>query len=227
MRVRNEWAEAFAKAKEIVTTDYSVNYVPCNSVIFIHQENQKSYIHAIIEPHRLSMSQFEQKVTAPVKLNVVISDKSGRVIHQEEKNVQIEVSQEDLKKIQRRLSDIGDVIPLVEGDFYLRLLLRNLESKEFSSLEEKVSSPIPGKASLSPLLLLYGEKEVPHAADTIPFLLNGHQLYPNAQKDYTANQDLIFYFEIYNPSPELNTSTLSCTIGLDEKTLATQTDSLL
>jgi GWxTD domain-containing protein len=225
-RVRNEWAEAFAKAKEIVTTEYSVNYVPCNSVVFIHQENQKNYIHPVIEPHRLSMSQFEQKATAPVKLNVVISDRSGQIIHQEEKNVQIEVSLEDFKKIQRRLSAIGDVIPLVEGDFCLSLLLRNLESKEFSSLEEDVSSPIPGKPSLSPLLLLYGEKAAPGVVETIPFLLNGHQLYPNAQKNYAAHEELVFYLEIYNPPPELNTCTLSCSISLDENILATQTDSL-
>lgn len=225
-RVRNEWAEAFARAKEIVTTDYSVDYIPCNSVVFIHQENQKNYIHAIIEPHRLSMSRVEGKVTAPVKLNVVVSDSSSRIIHQEEKNVQIEVNQEDFKKIQGRLSDIGDVIPLVEGDFRLRLLLRNLESKEFSSLEEKVCSPTPGKPSLSPFLLLYGEKEALGIVDTVPFLFNGHQLYPDTQKTYTAREDLVFYLEIYNPSPELSPCTFSCSISLDGKILATQTDSL-
>jgi GWxTD domain-containing protein len=225
-RGQKEWAEAFARAKEIITEDYSVNYVPCNSVLFVHQENQKNYVHAIIEPNQLSMSHYEQKDIAPVKLNVVVSDSSGNIIHQEEKNVPIEVSHKDFEKIQRRISAIGDVIPIVEGNFSIRLLLRNLESKEFSSLDEKVSSPTPGKPSLSPLLLLYGEKEVPHAADTIPFLLSGHQLYPNSQKVYTTNEALIFYSEIYNPSAELNACTFSFTISQDEKILTTQRESV-
>ncbi len=226
-RVRTEWADAFARAKEVITTDYSVNYVSSDSVLFTHQENGKYYIHAIIEPRRLSLSQVEQKVVAPLMLNVAISDSSGKMIHQEEKNVQIEVSPEDFNNIQHRLSAIGDVIPTVEGTFSLRLLLRNLESKEFSSLEEKIFLPsAAGKPSLSPLLLLYREKEIPGSGQTIPFLISGHQLYPNTHKDYTANENLLVYFEIYNPSSELSGCHFSYAIIQDEKILSTQTESV-
>jgi len=225
-KVQSEWAEAFSRNKEIITTDYSVNYIPSDHVLFVHQEGNKNYLHALIEPYRLSMVQYEQKAYAPLKLNAMISDLAGNAIHQEEKSINVEVSLADIEKIQRTLSAITDIIPLVEGNFSVRLLLRNTESKEFSSLEENVASPSSGGPALSPLLFLYNEKAVPQNIQTIPFVIQNHQLYPNAQKAYAPANDLIFYFEIYNPSEELKTCGLSLVISQNEKALATQTEQI-
>lgn len=223
-RVESEWADAFARNKDIVTTDYSVKYVKCDSALFVHQENKKNYLHAVIEPHRLSMSQYDDKVYAPLKLNIKISDLSGKTIHQEEKNIDIEMSPEDFKKIERRLVAAGDVIPIVDGNFRIDFLLRNTSSKEFSSLEETVFSPSEGGPSLSPILFLYDVKKVPRKFQTSAFLFHDNQLSPNTQKLYAKADELIFYFEIYNFSSELRGCSLNIAISNEEKVLANQTE---
>ena len=219
-KVEMEWVDAFARNKEIIITDYSVNYVQSNYVLFVHQEDKKNYLHAIIEPYRMSMNQYEEKVYAPLKLNAKISDLSGKMIHQQEKNLQIEMSPEDFKKIERRMLAIGDVIPLVEGNFTINYLLRNKASKEFSSLEETVFSPSRGMPSLSSILFLYDEKKIPKNHQTIAFLIYDHKLYPNTQKNYTKADDLIIFFEIYNHSSKLEDCTLNISICHEEKVLA-------
>lgn len=223
-KVESEWAEAFARHKEIIITDYSVKYVRCNSALFVHQENKKNYVHTIIEPHRMSMSQYDDKVYASLKLNIKISDLSGNTIHQEEKNIDIEMSPDDFKKIEKRLVATGDVMPLVEGNFTINFLLRNVTSKEFSSLEETISSPFSGMPSLSPILFLYDVKKVSKKFLTTAFLFHDQQLFPNTQKFYTKADELIIYFEIYNPSLELRNSILNLTISLEENVLVNHSE---
>ena len=218
-KVENEWAEAFARLKENVTTEYSLDYVKSNDVFFIHQENKKNYLHLIIEPNRLSLEQDANKIRAPLKLNIKISDSRQNAIHQEEKDIQIEINEEDYRKIERRIVAVGDVIPLIEGDFTINFLLRNMSSKEFSSLERKVSSPLAGIVSLSPILLLYNEKKVAQTPETVPFIFNGDKLFPNTQKNFAITDDLIVFFEIYNPSIELERHSLQITIAQDGKIL--------
>lgn len=214
--VKSEWAEAFARHSEIVSTDYSVNFVESNSVLFVHQEKGKYYLHTIIEPYRLSMKKYEDKVYAPLKLNTRISLPSGELVHQEEKNIPVELKPEDFKNIERRISAIGDIIPLVEKDIRIDLLLRNTDSKEFSSVEGTVASPPTDESSLSPILFLYDEKVVPEVKETTPFLFHGHMLYPNSQRIYSKKENLIFYFEIYNPLIQFKEGKLCITVS-DEK----------
>jgi len=198
--VAGEWAQAFARHSDIISTDYSVSYIESSAILFVHQENGRSYLHMLIEPYKLSMDQYEAKVYAPLRLNLKVSAPDGRLIHQEEKNVSVELKLEDFKAVERKLLAIGDIVPLVEGDFSFDLLLRNTNSKEFSSAEGKISAPAPGQPALSPVLFLWDEKAVPEAMETTPFLFSGRQLYPNARRLYSRTDNMVFYVEIYNPS---------------------------
>ena len=199
-KVTSEWAQAFARHSDIVSTDYSVNFIESSSALFVHQENGKSYLHALVEPYKLSLDQYEDKVYAPLKLNFKVSAPDGGMIHQEEKSVSVELRLEDFKAIERKLLAIGDIIPLVEGDYRIDLLLRNTNSKEFSSVEGKAAAPALGRPALSPILFLWDEKAVPEVMETIPFLFYGRQLYPNAKRLYSQADNMVFYTEIYNPA---------------------------
>jgi len=210
-KMKSEWADAFVRHKDIVTTDYSVNYIGNNSILFVHQENGKNYLHYVIEPFRLSVNQFEDTIYAPLKINSKISDHSGKMIYQEEKNIQVEMDPKDFKAVERGILAIGDVTPIVEGVYSIDLLLRNSNSKEFSSIENAVSSPPPDTFAVSPVLLLYDEKTVPLNPETIAFLFSGHQLYPNTRGIYTNSDKLMIYFEIYNPSSKY----ADCVVSID------------
>lgn len=202
-KVKPHWAEAFARHKEIVTTDYSIDYVESHHTFFVHQENGKNYLHAVIEPNRMSMSQYEDKVYASLRLNVKISDSEGETVHQEEKSIQIEMTPDEFERIERQIIAIGDIIPLVAGRFKVDILLRNTNSKEFSSLEGTTFSPPPENFSLSSLLFLVDEKEVSFSDRTMAFVFGERQLYPNTQRLFAKDDPLLVYFEVYNPPPEI------------------------
>jgi len=220
-KVKSEWAEAFFRHKDVVTTDYSIGFVPCDHLLFVHQENNQNYLHTVIEPSALSMNQYDDKVFASLKLNVKISSPAEEIIHQEEKSFPIEMSQEDFKKIEGRLIAVGDIIPFVPGNHKVDLLLQNTNSKEFSSVEQTVLSPSSGAPpALSPILFLFSDEEVTPKAGTVPFLFNGHQLSPNLRRLYARSDDVLTYFEIYNPSPEVPGWTLHQEVRREDKVLA-------
>jgi tetratricopeptide (TPR) repeat protein len=159
------------------------------------------------------MNQYEDKVYASLKLNIKISNPSGETVHQEEKDIRLEMGPEDFKKIERQTVAIGDVIPLVEGKFKIDALLRNTNSKEFSSLEDSVDSPLSGNYSLSPILFLFNETTIPQRSETVAFLFHDHRLYPNTQRLYTRTDELLMYFEIYNRPSVPRDSLLRITVS--------------
>lgn len=219
-KIKSEWAVAFARNSEIISTDYSIKYLPSNFALFIHQAGRTNYLNAIIEPRRLTMSQDKDKAYAPLKLNIKVSGLNGSVIHQEEKDVLVQVSLTDFKSIERRMVAIGDIMPLVEGIFALNYLVRNTESKEFSSLEETVTSPGIDSPLLSPPLFLFGAKPTEGEKNSVPFMFDKAKLNPNTEKIFAIGEDLIVYFEIYNPNDRTSSGTLHIRIDGESGNLA-------
>jgi GWxTD domain-containing protein len=198
-KVKSDWAVAFAKNSEIITIDHTINYLPADSSLFIHQTHGLNILHAIIEPRRLSMTKDENKVFAPLVLNIKIAGTDGSLVHQEEKNISIELSPADFAGVAHRVVAVGDVLPLVDGTFILSYLLRNTESKEFSSIEETVVSPGKVGPSLSRILVLYDVKAAPQGPGMAPFVFDGKKIFPSSIRTLAKGDTLQFYFEIYNP----------------------------
>ncbi|MEW6455437.1 MAG: GWxTD domain-containing protein [Acidobacteriota bacterium] len=220
-KIDSQWAEKFLKYKEIITTDYSVKYVRSNHSTFLHQMDGKNFLHIIVEPYTLNLNQYENKVFAPLKINIKITDLNGKIIFQDEKDFSVEFTEENFKKIERRIPALGDLIPIIDGNFTLNFLIRNTASKEFTSFEEKIYSPKKSPYSIiSPVLFLYNEKSLQKKNNNlIPFNINNSQLYPNSQKNYTPDEELIFFFEIYNFNEDIKNKEMRIQIEKDGKVL--------
>jgi len=207
-KVQSEWAIAFAKNSEIITTEHTVNYLPADASLFVHQTDDLNILYAVIEPGRLSMSQFEGSVMAPLRLDIKITGADGALVHQEEKDIAIKLSKNEFENIANQVVAVGDLEPLIEGTFGLSYLLRNTESREFSTLEETVFSPEKGTPLLSRLLVLYDAKQAPQTSQLAPFVIDGRKLFPNSTRTLAMGDPLQVYFEIYNPNTITGAGTL-------------------
>lgn len=197
-KVESSWAEDFLKIKDLVLSDYSVNYVKSDSTVFLHRENSINLIHFSIEPEKILFNQYGKKVYAPLKMNIRITDLKGNGIYQEEKDVSIEMGEEKFKSLEGRICAIQGIIPIIPGDFVLNILLRNVQSKDFSSIERTIHSPSQSDSpSLSSILIGFGKKtEGDRYLRAFRFM--DSQIFLDSKKNFTPRDNLIFYAEIYN-----------------------------
>jgi len=195
--VESAWAEDFLKIKDFVLSDYSVNFVKSYSTVFIHREGSINLVFFSLEPEKIAFNQYQKKVYAPLKMNIRITDLKGKGIYQDEKDVSIEMEEERFRNYEGRMCAIQGVIPLAPGDYVLNVLLRNVHSKDFSSLERTIHSPSQEESpSLSSILIGYGKKTGEHPLRAFRF--GDSQLFLDSKKSFTPKDTMIFYVEIYN-----------------------------
>lgn len=197
-KVESAWAEDFLKVKDFVLSDYSVNFVRSDSTVFLHRDDSINLIHFSIEPEKILFSQYQKKVYAPLKMNIRITDLKGNGIYQEEKDVSIEMSEEKFGILEGRICAIQGLIPIAPGDYILNVLLRNVQSKDFSSLEKTIHSPAPSDSPyLSPVLIGFGKKTIEEKYFRA-FKFKNFQIFIDSKKNFTPKDTLVFFFEICN-----------------------------
>ncbi|MGQ9618199.1 MAG: GWxTD domain-containing protein [Candidatus Aminicenantia bacterium] len=197
-KVESLWAEEFLKIKDIVISDYSVNFVRSKSTAFLHKGDTMNFIYYSIEPERIVFNQYQKKVYAALKINIRITDLKGNGIYQEEKDVSIEMDEEKFRVLEGRICAIQGLIPVLEGDYNINILLRNINSKDFSSFEKTFHSPSSSENySISTILLGYGKQSsIPKSLRAFKF--GDQQLFVDSSKFFTPKDTMVFYVEIYN-----------------------------
>lgn len=197
-KVESSWADDFLKIKDFVISDYSVNYVKSDTTVFIHTENLMNLVHFSLEPEKIVFNQYQNKVYAPLKMNIRITDLKGKGIYQEEKDVSIEMGEEKFKSLEGRICAIQGLIPLLPGDYVLNILLRNVQTKDFSSLERTIHSPSQSDSpSLSSILVGFGKRTGGNGYFRA-FKFKDIQFFLDSKKNFTPKDDLVFHAEIYN-----------------------------
>lgn len=199
--VKDEYAEKILKYKEIVEVDYSVNYIESLSEIFISKDLKGNYfLHYLIQPKRLSLDSYQNKYFTSLKIYGRIQDITGRTIFQFEKNIPLELKEEDLKSIENRPFSVMDSFPLVSGNYLVSILVKNIVSKEFFSFEKQISVPtLSENPSLSPILLYYDRR--PTSSLLIkPFTIEGYSYFPAINSVFAPSDRMGVLCRLYNLS---------------------------
>ena len=206
-RVEDEYAEAFLKYKDIVEVEYTANYINSDSMVRIMRDPLGFYlIHYSIEPKKLSVDFFEDKYTAHLELDGRIYEEDGRTIFQYTKEFPLSFNRDQLKEMESKSLALQDMIPLVPGQYRFSLLLKNTVSKEFTSMESKITvPPLNSKNQMSALILGYrAEKLADPLGDFIPFKFGENQILCQSRNIFTAKDDLFIYFQVYGLSDKLS-----------------------
>ncbi|MHB8055978.1 MAG: GWxTD domain-containing protein, partial [Candidatus Aminicenantales bacterium] len=141
-KVKDAYAEALLRYKDVVEVEYSANYIAIDAFLYVSRSDDGPFlVHYAVEPGRLALFSDNGRNSASIELNGRVSDEQGRTVHQFEKTFPIELDNDGLRDIRATSLELQDVFPCVPGRFRFDLLFKNTVSKEFGSFEAEIAIP--------------------------------------------------------------------------------------
>ncbi len=205
-KVKDAYAEKLLKYKDFIEIDYSANYIDNDALVRVIQDKSGMFfVHYLIEPSKFSIEKVGDQYYSNFQVNGIVSDLEGKIVYQYDRRVPIKLNQNQLDSIRTKLFSFQDLFPLVEGNYKFDVLMRNTLSKEFTSFE--VSFTIPEASSLIMSDLTFANRIVEdskYKGKNKPLLIGGTQLVPSPRNDFSKNETLYLFFQIFGLTEELS-----------------------
>lgn len=204
-KIEDAYAEKLLKYKDFIEVDYTANYIGCDSDLkVIRDRTGIFFVHYIIEPRKLSLEQFQNKYYTNLEINGRISDAAGATIYQYNHTIPVEFNEEQLLNIRAKLFSYQDMFPLIRGHYKFDVLLKNTVSKEFTSIEKDITIPEASSLQMSSLTLANKIiKDSEYKGKNKPFLIEDIWLVPSPRNDFSHDDSLYLFFQIYGMNEEL------------------------
>ncbi len=204
--VEAKYAQKFLQYKDLVEVEYTANYLDSDSLIKVFRDPSGIYfVHYAVEPRRLSVNQYESKYYTTLKVNGRVTTAEGRLVHQYDKTVSLDMTAEQMKEASGAPFDFQDLFPLLGGDYSLSVLIKNEASKEFTSVEQALRIPQGGAAvQLTQPLLGYKVVRLEPAQGRMKaFRVGPFQIYCQPNRVFTRQETLAVLFQLNGLSDEL------------------------
>ena len=199
--VEAKYAQKFLQYKDLVEVEYTANYLDSDSLIKVFRDpSGLTFVHYAVEPRRLSVNQYENKYYTTLKVNGRVTTADGRLVHQFDKTVSLDMTAEQMREASGAPFDFQDLFPLLGGDYTLSLLVKNEASKEFTSVEQVLRIP-QGGAAVQLTQPLLGYKVVrlePGQRRMKAFRVGPFQIYCQPNRVFTRQETLAVVFQLNN-----------------------------
>ncbi len=196
--IKDIYASNFLKFRGQVEIDYADNFIESSTQLNVfHDRTGHYFVHYLIEPRRLSLEEHQGKYYTTLELSGNISDNSGKMLTQISRRVPVELSAGQMQRIKDKLFSFQDMIPVIPGNWRLTVFLKNLTTKEFTSLDKEFVIPAGEKPGMSPLLLANRKADVAGIAAHKPFRFGNTHLLPSPRNDFLAGDDLTVFLQLH------------------------------
>jgi GWxTD domain-containing protein len=204
--VEAKYAQKFLQYKDLVEVEYTANYLDSDSLIKVFRDpSGLTFVHYAVEPRRLSVNQYESKYYTTLKVNGRVTTADGRLVHQFDKTVSLDMTAEQMREASGAPFDFQDLFPLLGGDYNLSVLIKNEASKEFTSVEQALRIPQDGTAvqMTQPLLGYKVVRLEPGQRRMKAFRVGPFQIYCQPNRVFTKRETLAVAFQLNNLADEL------------------------
>jgi VWFA-related protein len=145
------------------------------------------------------------KHSAELQVLGLVRDSSGTVVQRFGNPLQMNLTDPEYNNLKVGTIYMGEQVEIAqEGAYKIQVLVKDLASKEVSSIEQTVYLARPVDAlALSTVLLAHGQQlyKVTDTADKF-LTVQGVKITPSATCQFRNGENLIFYFDIYNAGLE-------------------------
>ena len=227
--VKSEYAEKLLKYKDVIDVDYSANYVDSEAVVGVFEDRRGTpFVHVSIEPKRLTFDQVRSGYHTDLEVNGKVADAQGATIYQFDRRFPIDMTEDQMANIKAKLFSYQDLFPLAPGRYKFNLLLKNIVSKEFTSVEADILVPERTQMSMtSPLLANRIDRESKYRGASKPFLLGDIQFLPSPRNDFLPDDTLYLFFQLHGLPEAVNSQAiLEYAILKDGQKVRTKTENL-
>lgn len=202
--VKDSYADALLKYKDFVGVEYMANYFESEGHVWVVRDPLGFFeVHYAVEPKKISVEDAGDRFDARFELNGRVTDASERTILQFDKPFLFGIDKEEGRKASMNIS-LQDAFPIIAGRFTLDLLLKNVASREFTSVTAKIEVPagVPAPV-LGPLVLAYGTTRKPVSGERAPFAVAGTQVLSASQKVFGSAETLSVVFQALGLTEDL------------------------
>lgn len=197
-KVEDEYAEKLLKYKDIIEVEYTANYIGNDNFVQAIQDGQGMFmVHYLLEPKKLSLELYEDSYHTTLEISGQVTNLGGKTIFQFDKSLPLQFNRDQFDQIKSKLFSYEDAFPMVEGTYNFHLLMKNRVSREFTSFEKQIIIPSTARFQMSPLCLAHTKKQSPYGSQIKPFKVQDQQLYISPKKDFSKEEHLHVYFELY------------------------------
>ena len=199
--VKSQYARKFLQYKDVVEVEYTANYIESDGLVGVFRDpSGLHFVHYAVEPARLSVGRYGDRYRTTLKVNGRVTAADGRLVHQFDKTVDLDLGAEEMRGASRAPFDFQDLFPLVGGDYSLSVLIKNEASKEFTSVERDLRVPAGGAAveMTRPLLGYRAVRLEPAARRMRAFRLGPYQIHCRPGRTFSRSETLAVAFQLNN-----------------------------
>jgi tetratricopeptide (TPR) repeat protein len=198
-KVDDGYAYEFLEHKAVVEVSYSVHYIGNQARVDVIQDPAGLFfVHYAIVPEVLSIDSYADKYFTNLKASLHLTDQAGRSIYQGERNVPLDLRKDELKILEKSAFHLSDSFPVIAGNYTLNLLLENMVTKEFTSLERYVSIPEGDSLWMTSVILARKvDTDSIYSQSTRAFQVGRLQVYPSVTNTFLDKDTLFLFFQIH------------------------------
>ena len=204
-KVNDAYALDILNHKPSVEVSYSVHFMGNQNAMSLLQDPAgRFFLNYIIVPERLSLDIYQGKHLADLRTTLRLADPQGKTVYQQERDIPIELSKEEMKAVEKSSFHLYDAVPLVPGMYSVSLLLENTVSKEFTTIEKTVSVPEGNPLWMSPLVLARQiGRDASATGASRSFQVGRLQIYPALNNTFRKLDHFFVFLQLYGLSPAL------------------------
>jgi GWxTD domain-containing protein len=200
--IRTDYLDGWERYGDRVAAEYSFNFVPSRSVFAVLPGyDGVPYLHLGIEldPENFSLESDERETKFYTTLDVSVEARTadGALVFVDDKETYIELTRSQLESIRMAPIAYQDSFPVISGDYFVTVIVRNRVHSRFTAAEANINVPAfdDTTPALSDPVLGYLVETMPE--DTLgTFQTGGSRVHPAAARVFTESEWLQTLFQL-------------------------------
>ena len=208
--IRSDYADAYLRYGNRVSTDYSFRFVPSQHVFAVFFGPQATpFVHFSVEleakDFTLETADDRTMYYTTLDVSTEVRDREGTVVALNDQVVYLEFSPSQLEQVAALPFAYQDAFPLLPGEYQVSVVLRNRVVKQYTVAEQevRVEPMLPDKLSQVVLGYLHERLLVKENPDYLrAFQIDDTRIYPAAQGVFPVGAVIHLFTQVHETDPE-------------------------